>query len=145
MSASAVDDVFAVLGATYGASWDRSLGTAPIADVKTVWGEALDDFCHSDDAKRAILWALKNLPDDVPNARKFRTLCRQAPSREAPALPLPKVNPEIAAKVIGGLKASNPTTGRMDPRAWAKAILANPQGRTPTVIQMAKRAVGEAA
>lgn len=146
MSATdAVEHVFRIMASTYGAAWDRSMGTAPVADVKTVWADALSDFCHSKEAKRAIMWALKNLPDTVLNARQFRTLCRQAPSREAPALPLPKVNPEIAAKVIDGLKASNPTTGRMDPRAWAKAILANPAGRTPTVIQMAKRAVGEAA
>lgn len=142
-AAAAVDHVFSIMGATYGASWDRSLGSAPIADVKTAWGDALDDFCQSDDAKRAILWALKNLPDTVMNSRQFRTLCRQAPRREAPALPMPKVNPEIAAKVIDGLKATTAT--RHDPRAWARAILANPKGRTPTVIQMAKNAVGEAA
>ena len=145
MSATdAVEHVFRIMASTYGATWDRSLGTAPVADVKTVWADALADFCHSKDAKRAIMWALKNLPDKVLNSREFRTLCRQAPSREAPALPLPKVNPEIAAKVIGGLKASNQTS-RHDPRAWARAILANPAGRTPTVIQMAKNAVGEAA
>lgn len=143
-AAEAVDYAFKVLGATYGAAWDRSIGTAPITDVKTIWGEAMADFCHSDDAKRAILWALKNLPDTVPNARQFRTLCRQAPAREVPALPSPKVNPEIAAAVIGGLKASAPTTSRFDPRAWAKAILASPQGRSPTAIRMAKDALGPA-
>lgn len=138
----AIDRLFKRLGATYGARWDASLGQTPLSDIKTVWAYELAPF---EKQLNRIAWALENLPERCPNAIEFRNLCRQAPSPEAPALPLPKVNPEIAAKVIDGLKASNPTTGRMDARAWAKAILANPQGRTPTVIQMAKRAVGEAA
>ena len=138
----AIDRLFKRLAATYGARWDASLGQAPIADVKTVWGHELSAFANS---LHRIAWALENLPERCPNAIEFRNLCRQAPSSEAPALPLPKANPEIAAKVIDGLKASNTKTGRMDPRAWAKAILANPKGRTPTVIKMAKSAVGEAA
>lgn len=138
----AIDRLFKRLAATYGARWDVSLGQAPIADVKTVWGHELSAFANS---LHRIAWALENLPERCPNAIEFRNLCRQAPSPEAPALPLPKANPEIAAKVIDGLKASNTKTGRMDPRAWAKAILANPKGRTPTVIKMAKSAVGEAA
>lgn len=138
----AIDRLFKRLAATYGARWDVSLGQAPIADVKTVWGHELSAFANS---LHRIAWALENLPERCPNAIEFRNLCRQAPSPEAPALPLPKANPEIAAKVIDGLKASNTKTGRMDPRAWAKAILANPKGRTPTVIKMAKSAVGDAA
>ena len=138
----AIDRLFKRLGVTYGARWDASLGQAPLADVKTVWAHELAPFAGS---LHRIAWALENLPERCPNPIEFKNLCRQAPSREAPALPMPKVNPEIAAKVIGGLKANSPTTGRHDPRAWAKAILANPEGRTPTVIQMARNAVGEAA
>jgi hypothetical protein len=143
---AAVEHVFSVMGATYGAAWDRSLGTAPINDVKTIWADALSDFTHSDDAKRAIIWGLKNLPDTVPNPRQFRTLCRQAPAREVPALPMPKVNPEIAAKVLGGLKAS--TTTKLDHKAWAKAILRDVQGglkRNQTSVAMARAALKEAA
>lgn len=145
-SAAAVDHVFAVMGATYGAAWDRSLGQAPIADVKTVWGDALADFMHSDDAKRAILWGLKNLPDDVPNARKFRSLCRQAPAKAVVMLPAPTVNPEIAAKVLGGLKAQ--PAAKFDHKAWARAILRDVQGglrRNPTAVSMARAALREAA
>lgn len=141
-AAAAVDHVFGVMGATYGASWDRSLGTAPISDVKTIWGDALSDFLHTDDAKRAIVWGLKNLPDTVPNPRQFRSLCRTAPSKAPVMLPSPAVNPEIAARVLGGLKAS--TVEKVDRLAWAKKILANPEGRTPTVVQMAKNAMGTA-
>jgi len=119
-AAAAVDHVFTVMGATYGAAWDRSLGTAPISDVKTAWGEALTDFMHSDDAKRAIVWGLKNLPDTVPNARQFRSLCRNAPSKTPVMLPAPTVNPEIASKVLEGLKAAPMV--RVDHKAWAHVI-----------------------
>jgi len=145
-SLAAVDHVFSVMGATYGASWDRSLGTAPITDVKTVWADALSDFLHSDDAKRAILWGLKNLPDSVPNARQFRSLCRTAPSKAPVMLPSPTVNPEIAAKVLEGLKAA--TLVRVDHKAWARAILRDVAGglrRNPTSVQMAKTALKESA
>lgn len=145
-AAAAVDHVFNVMGATYGAAWDRSMGTAPIADIKTAWGEALNDFMHSDDAKKAILWGLKNLPDTVPNARQFRSLCRNAPSKAPVMLPAPTVNPEIAAKVLEGLKAQ--PVGRVDHKAWAHRILADVAAgmkKSPTVVQMAKNAIGEAA
>lgn len=145
-ASAAVDHVFSVMAATYGAAWDRSLGTAPILDVKTIWGDALSDFMHSDDAKRAIVWALKNLPDDVPNARKFRSLCRQAPAKVVPMLPAPVVNPEISAKVLGGLKASAPP--KVDHKAWAHRIIERAKSGakvSPTVLQMASNAIGEAA
>lgn len=145
-AAAAVDHVFNVMGATYGAAWDRSMGTAPIADVKTAWGEALNDFMHSDDAKKAILWGLKNLPDTVPNARQFRSLCRNAPSKAPVMLPAPTVNPEIAAKVLEGLKAN--AVGRVDHKAWARKILEDVAAgvkKSPTVVQMAKNALKEAA
>ena len=143
---AAVEHVFSVMGATYGAAWDRSLGTAPINDVKTIWADALADFTHSDDAKRAIVWGLKNLPDKVPNPREFRTLCRQAPAKAAPMLPSPTVNPDIAAKVLGGLKAA--PSVKVDHKAWAKAILRDVQGglkRNQTSVAMARAALKEAA
>lgn len=143
--AAAVDHVFSVMGATYGAAWDRSLGSAPISDVKTIWGDALSDFMHSENAKRAILWGLKNLPDTVPNARQFRSLCRNAPSKEPVMLPAPKVNPEIAAKVLGGLKAHTPA--KVDHKEWARTLLdgvAAGMKRSPAVILIAKDALKEA-
>jgi hypothetical protein len=138
-AALAVDHIFNVMGATYGAAWDRSLGTAPIQDVKTAWGDALADFMHSDDAKRAIVWGLKNLPDTVPNSRQFRSLCRNAPSKAPVMLPAPAVNPEIAAKVLGGLKAS--TLPKVDHKAWAHRIITRHEAGqkiSPTVLQMAR-------
>lgn len=93
-SDDAVAYVFEKLAATYGSAWDKSMGQAPIADVKTAWADALSGYLRSDDSKRSIMWALKNLPDRCPNSREFRTLCGHAPARVMPALPEPKADPE---------------------------------------------------
>lgn len=140
----AVDHVFSVLAATYGSAWDKSLGQAPIADVKTIWANMLDGFMHSESAKKSILWALKNLPERVPNSIQFRDLCRQSPAQETKLLPEPKADPERVKAELAKLaplreKAKEPVNH--DFKAWAKAIVANPKGRTPTVIAMAKKAL----
>ena len=135
----AIERLFKRLAATYGARWDASLGSTPIADVKTVWAHELNGFAGS---LHRIAWALENLPERCPNPIEFKNLCRQAPSPETPQLPSPTVNPEIAAKVLGGLKATTHTP--IDNRAWAKAILRDVENgvrRTPTVVQMAKNAL----
>lgn len=146
MSTEAVDFVFERLAATYGAAWDRSLGTAPIADVKSVWAERLSDFTHSDNAKRSILWALKNLPERTPNAIEFHKLCRAAPAPEVLQLPEPKADPErMKAELakLGTLRTAAAT--RNDGKAWAHAILADVAAgakSSPTVVAMARRGAG---
>lgn len=147
-AASAVDYVFTIMAATYGAAWDRSLGIAPMADVKTVWGDSLDDFCANDDSKRAILWGLKNLPDTVPNARQFRTLCRQAPAREVPQLDAPKADPQRVATELAKLaplRAGVASASASDSKAWARAIvrrIADGARVSPGVATMARDALG---
>ena len=142
-----VEHVFSQLAANYGSAWDRSLGNAPLADVKTVWAEKLDSFMTSIESKKRILWALQNLPEKCPNSIEFRNLCRQAPSDQPAALPLPKVNPEIAKMVIDGTKKVLNGPQSVDFRAWAKAILIDHKGglrrSTPTAVAMARRAMGE--
>lgn len=146
-SAAAVDHVFSTLAVAYGPAFTRSLGDAPEGEIKTFWGYQLSDFTHSKDAKRAIVWALQNLPPKVPNAIEFKLLCRNAPSKQVLALPaVVTVNPEIAAKVLEGLKAN--TVGRVDHKAWAHRIIARVKSGekvSPTVVQMAENAIGEAA
>ena len=41
IAVEAIDRLFQRLAATYGAAWDRSLGQAPIADVKTAWAHEM--------------------------------------------------------------------------------------------------------
>lgn len=125
MSAEAVNYVFDRLAAAYGAAWDRSLGEAPIADVKTVWSDCLASFLHSESAKRSIMWGLQNLPDRVPNAMEFRGLCRHAPAVKVEALPEPKADPERVKAELAKLGHVRMATGSPHGmRDWAHRLKA---------------------
>lgn len=142
-AAVTVDYVFSHMAATYGDAWDRSLGKAPLQDVKTVWGDALTDFLHSKDARRAIAWGLKNLPDFVPNSRQFRTLCKSAPSKKPEVIALPAPNPEVARRVVEGLRT--PKAAKVDSLEWArlrKARMDSGDKTSPTVRAMVLGALG---
>lgn len=141
-SAATVEYVFKVLAATYGEAWNKSLGKAPIADVMTVWANALDSASHSMAARKSIVWALQNLPDRCPNAMEFKNLCRQAPAMIQELLPAPMVNPAIAAKVLSGISRN---VSKVDYKAWARLILLNARGglrQNPAALLMAKDALG---
>lgn len=145
--ATPIDRIFSRLAATYCASWDRSLGQAPLMDVKTAWAHELAGFMQSRSAMMAVAWALENLPERCPNVIEFRNLCRMAPAAEAPALPEPKADPErLRAELakLAPLREQFVAVTPKDCKAWAMAIMANPAGRTPTVLQMARNAVGVA-
>lgn len=140
MSTEAVEHVFSVMAATYGAAWERSLGKAPMSDIKTVWSHVINQFTHSKDAKRIILWALQNLPEDVPNSREFLALCRKAPQVEKPLLPAPVANPQRMAEE---LKKLEPLRGAalMQRGEWALRIIRlHEEGGsvTQTQLKMAK-------
>lgn len=124
MSAEAVDYVFRTLSATYGAEWDRSHGTAPIADVKTVWLQALEPFTANEAAKKRILWALKNLPDRAPNVRQFVVLCRLAPAPDTPLLPEPKADPERVKAELAKLGQVKAKPRMVDMKDWARRLIA---------------------
>ncbi len=132
----AIDRLFHRLAATYGAEWDRSLGATPISDTKSVWAHELSGFSGN---LQPIAWALENLPERCPNAIQFKNLCRQAPAPATEMLPSPKADPAIV-KLITEKLAAVPVVkaGRLD---WARRILDNPKGRSPTVVQMAKNAL----
>ena len=118
----AVDRIFARLGATYGAAWDRAMGSAPLADVKTVWAHELAGFAPH---LQSIAWALENLPERCPNVIEFRNLCRQAPRDPEPQLPAPQADPERLraelAKLAEVRKAAVEPVGAKD---WAHRMLA---------------------
>lgn len=122
-SDDAVAYVFEKLAATYGSAWDKSMGQAPIADVKTAWADALSGYLRSDDSKRSIMWALKNLPDRCPNSREFRTLCGHAPARVMPVLPEPKADPEriqVELAKLGHVRVKQASPHGM--RDWAHRL-----------------------
>lgn len=130
LRAKAVDHLFQRLAATYCAAWDRSLGAAPVADVKAAWAHELSGF---DDKLPMVAWALENLPERCPNVIEFKALCRRAPAPEAPRLPEPKADPERMKAELGklGTVATAARSQAHDPRGWAKAILAKSQAGQP--------------
>ena len=78
-----VDKMFARLHGIYGREFtsqfsviDANGNDVGMANAKQVWAEELGGFI---DNPEAIAFALKHLPDRVPNAIKFRDMCRQAP------------------------------------------------------------------
>lgn len=130
----AVDHVFAVLSATYGAAWTRSLGDSPMSDTKTAWAYQLSQFTHSKIAKRSILWALQNLPDRVPDAIQFRNVCRLAPVAQPLTLPEPKADPKRIADELAKLAPLRQHTeehSRIDHKDWAKRLKARDDAGDP--------------
>ena len=80
-----VDRMFARLQGIYGREFtsqfsviDANGNDVGMANAKQVWAEELAGFV---DKPEAIAFVLKNLPDRVPNAIKFRDMCRQAPAK----------------------------------------------------------------
>lgn len=138
-----VDRIFTRMTLNYGVEFLNRYKGQNMTDIKTDWCDQLAGYEKSPDA---ISFALENLPEKPPTVMVFKNLCRQAPTVEPVALPMPKVNPEIAAKVLNGLKAA--PSVKVDHEAWAKAILRDVQGglkRNQTVVAMARAAIKEAA
>lgn len=145
LSTKAVDRIFQRLAATYGERWDRSLGSAPMGDVKAAWAHELAGFAEH---LTSIAWALEHLPDRCPNVIEFRNLCRKAPAPELPRLPEPEASPERLraelAKLADVRKAAR-AGGDADPRAWARRIVARAEAGQPVSslpLRLAREALG---
>ena len=139
-----VDRIFSRLMATYGAAWDRSLGAAPIGDVKSAWAHELAGFASRLDA---LAWALENLPERVPNVIEFRNLARMAPTPDAPRLPEPKADPARVAAELAKLVdvRAGASASPVDHKAWAKRIMArhdDGERLNPTTLRFAREALG---
>ena len=135
-----IDKIFDKLTLTYGQQFLNRWRDIDLNAVKSDWMHELSVF---EKAPHCIAFALSNLPDSPPTVGQFKTLCRQAPSAQS-ALPAPepKADPARMAAELAKLAPLRVVpVERVDSRDWARAILANPKGRTPTVIQMAKRAL----
>jgi hypothetical protein len=144
LTTQAIDRLFTRLGATYGAQWDKSLGNAPVSEVKTLWAHELAPFATS---LHRVAWALENLPARCPNVIEFKQLCRQAPAPDVPALPEPKADPERLKRELsklGEVKAKLKSDGKVDHKAWAKRIIARytaGERINPTSLRFAREAL----
>ena len=120
----AIDRLFARLHATYGAAWDRAMGSVPVADAKAAWAHELGGFAGR---LQDVAWALEHLPERCPNVIEFRNLCRLAPAAEVAQLPAPPADPERIraemAKLGQMARQSLAVGGGAANRNWAKRIL----------------------
>lgn len=139
VNAEVIDRLFKRLGAVYGASWDRSLGSTPPQDVKTLWGEYLAGFDVND-----IAYALDRLPaEKVPNVMVFRDLCRAAPKKDVPRLDRPIADPLKVAEEIAKQAKIKEAMGkaRLTGKEWAPRIIyrhEHGEKISPAVLKMAR-------
>lgn len=132
-----IERLFERLIATYGQEFANKY-QGDLNQVKSVWAHELGGYGNKLDA---IAYALEHLPERAPNVIEFRNLCTKAPETAVPMLDRPKADPAIIALITQKLSAPVQAVGRLD---WARFIVDNPKRRTPTVVQMAKQALGEA-
>lgn len=144
MPAKAIDRIFMRLGATYGAAWDRSLGSTPVNDAKSAWQHELQGFAGH---LEAVAWALENLPERCPNVIEFRNLCRRAPMPDVPRLPEPKADPQRLQQELsklGELRKQVASSTGYDHKGWARRILGRYEGGdkiNPTTLRFAREAL----
>ena len=139
-----IDRIFDKLTLVYGQSFLARWRDIDLNSVKSDWSHELSSF---EKAPNAIAHALSNLTEKPPSVMDFKNLCRQAPSTDIQQLEAPKADPErVKAELVKLAPLMQKAPVNMDSRAWAKAILRDHRGglrRTPTVVAMARRALGE--
>jgi hypothetical protein len=101
LPASWVDAIHERLTVRYGEVFSRTYHGANPEAVRVDWAETLDGI-----SPERIRYALANLPDRVPHAGQFRSLCMQAPVASQQALPAPLPDPEFVGELMGRLNAA---------------------------------------
>lgn len=114
--------IFKRMAATYGAAWDRSIGSAPIDDIREIWAHELAGFASK---LGDIAWGLENLPEKCPNVLEFRALCRRAPAPELKQLQSPPANPERMKAAMTELRGALGQSIQRDPKQWAHDIVSD--------------------
>lgn len=97
-----VESLFGKLAALYGDQFLRKWEHVHKADLVQTWAEGLGPYADDGEHRGMRLkWALAQLRDNnpfPPSLPEFIALVRQAPRPEVPALPAPKVAPEVASQ-----------------------------------------------
>lgn len=121
-----VKSLFGKFAAMYGEKFANQWRNVPESEIVSVWAEALGAYADDGEHRgQRIKWALAQLRDNnpfPPTLPEFLQIVRQAPRQEAPALPAPKVSPEVAhqraeemAQAVRKIAAK-----QVDGLAWAR-------------------------
>lgn len=109
----------------YGARFLDAWRGTDLARVKATWAEKLAGFSDQPERIGFALNALEHHPFP-PTLPEFLALCRQAPPPNRPALPEPKIAPEVAAARAKQAQEQAVTAIRNPPgHAWAVRVLAD--------------------
>ena len=102
LPASWVESLFGKLAALYGDQFLRKWEHVPKADLLQTWAEGLGPYADEGDHRgmrqKGALAQLRATNPFRPSLPEFIARVRQAPRPEVPALPAPKVAPEVASQ-----------------------------------------------
>lgn len=134
-----VDAIHARLLVRYGTRWVSMWAGIPEEAVKADWASELHGLGGD-----AIKHALEHLPMEFPpTVAQFKALALGRKERPLPALPAPKADPEVVAKIVASAKE----IGRgCVGKEWAHALKAREESGahlTPAVRRMWRDALQE--
>lgn len=86
-----VVQIHSALGVRYGRRWSAMWAGLDMELVRADWRRVLREYASN---PKAVMHALDNLPDQVPTAIDFRTLCASGPRPATQLLEGPQMSPE---------------------------------------------------
>lgn len=141
LDAETLNTLFATMSTHFGKRFVDMWNWVDVMAVRADWANALGDM--DDEQLQRGFNAMQKL-EWPPSLPEFMSLC--GPKRHAPSAQMPdrvKPNPEIAKKldeaINGSIKKSDDV--KVDHKAWARKILANPSAYSAYSIKCARQAL----
>lgn len=113
-----VVQIHSALAVRYGRRWLAMWAGLDMELVRADWRRVLRDYAAN---PAAVMHALDNLPEHVPTAADFRTLCAAGPRPAYQPLPRPATS-EAGKAVMRELLARLRAPAAASSRAWVDAI-----------------------
>ncbi|CAN7408777.1 hypothetical protein LJR074_002587 [Acidovorax sp. LjRoot74] len=114
-----VVQIHSALAVRYGRRWLAMWAGLDMELVRADWRRVLRDYAAN---PTAVMHALDNLPEHVPTASDFRTLCASGPRPAWQPLPPPVTSAQgkaVMRELLARLQAPSET----QPKAWVDVIL----------------------